>query len=120
MLRRFFGTILGLLLAAVLVTVAVTNRKIVTLVLDPFTPANPVVAVDLPFYVYLFAMLIVGALIGGMAMWFSQAEWRRMARQRAQEAAKWKGEADRMLRERDQAGQAAQTKFETRELAVLR
>ena len=78
------------------------------------------VAVDLPFYVYLFGMLIIGALIGGIAMWFGQSKWRRMARQRAQEAAKWKGEADRLLRERDQAGQSNQAPSAARELAVLR
>ena len=115
MLKRLVGTVLGLVVMALLVTLAVTNRKIVTLVLDPFTPNNPVVAVDLPFYVFLFAMLIIGALIGGLAMWLSQSKWRRMARQRAQEAVRWKGEADRLQREREQAAGG-----EARALAVVR
>lgn len=114
MVKRLFGTIFALLLTVLLVTLAVTNRKRVTLVLDPFQPENPAVALDMPFYFYLFAMLILGALIGGFAMWMSQSKWRRMARLRAQEALKWKGEADRLMRERDDGG------TQKRALAVLR
>ena len=40
----------------------------------------------LPFYAYLFGTLLIGVLLGGTAMWLSQARWRRTARRRAAEA----------------------------------
>ena len=51
---------IGVLLA----TIAVANRHPVRLALDPFDAQNPVIALQLPFYAYLFAMLIVGVLLG--------------------------------------------------------
>ncbi|MGI9387944.1 MAG: hypothetical protein ACR2OX_10985, partial [Methyloligellaceae bacterium] len=42
------------------VVLAVANRHSVTLVLDPFSPKTPALAVDLPFFVYLFAALLTG------------------------------------------------------------
>lgn len=114
MFRRLFGSAFVLLALAVLVTLAVTNRKIVPLVLDPFTPDNPVLALELPFFAYLIGMLIIGAVVGGLAVWLSQAKWRKLARQRAQDSMKWKGEVDRLQRERDQKP------TETRALTVVR
>lgn len=107
LLRRFLASIFALLALLVLVTVSVTNRNIVTLVLDPFTPDNPVLALQLPLFAYLIAMLILGAIIGGTATWLGQAKWRKLARQRNLEAMRWKGEADRLLRERDAAAPQA-------------
>lgn len=101
MIARIFGLVGGFLAMVVLLTVAVTNRHGVTLVLDPFMPENPVVSLVLPFYAYLFAMLILGILIGGLATWISQGKWRRLTRLRTQEAMRWRGEAERLTRERD-------------------
>ena len=63
-----------------LVTLAVVNRHEVRLVLDPFRPETPVLSLVLPFYAYLFITLLLGVLLGGTAMWLSQARWRRNAR----------------------------------------
>ena len=49
----------------------------------------------------LFAMLIVGVMLGGFETWLNQGKWRRMGRARTHEALRWKGEAERLLRERD-------------------
>ena len=93
---------LGALLAAVvLVTLAVANRHEVQLVLDPFNRKAPVVDVVLPFYVYLIGMLIVGVVLGSLATWMTQGKWRRMVRTRTHESLRWKGEAERLMRERD-------------------
>ena len=50
---------------------------------------------------YLFGALLVGVVIGGMAMWITQGRWRRIARRRGAEAVRWQAEADRLTRERD-------------------
>jgi hypothetical protein len=92
----------GFAVAIVLITLAVANRHGVVMALDPFNPQRPVVSIELPFYAYLFAMLILGVAIGGFATWISQGKWRRATRTRTQEALRWKAEAERLTRERDQ------------------
>lgn len=101
MLGRIVTLILAFIATVFLVTLAVANRHAAKLVLDPFNPENPVVALELPFYAYLFAMLIAGVVIGGMATWFSQSKWRRTARGRMQDSIRWKAEAERLTRERE-------------------
>jgi uncharacterized integral membrane protein len=109
MLRRIVWFAVALPAALLLVTFAVINRHGVRLVLDPFRPDEPVISLVLPFYVYLFGMLIVGIVIGGMATWMTQARWRRTARRRAAEAQRWQAEADRLQRERQAQAAAAAT-----------
>ena len=101
MIRRALATLGVLAAAIVLVTLAVANRHEVRLVLDPFNRNAPVVFAELPFYVYLFAMLIVGVVLGSLATWITQGRWRRLVRVRTHEALRWKGEAERLMRERD-------------------
>src|SRR5262249_35081410 len=91
----------GLVAGLLLVTLAVANRHAARLVLDPFNPDTPVISVELPFYAYLFAMLIVGVVLGSIATWLGQGKWRRLVRTRTHEAMRWKLESERLLRERD-------------------
>lgn len=102
MLRRIFGLLLAFPAFLFLVTLAVTNKHLVTLKLDPFRPDDPVLALEIPFFYYLLGALIVGVLLGGAATWLTQSHWRRSARTRAQDAVRWRAEADRLARERDE------------------
>jgi uncharacterized integral membrane protein len=102
-LGRIIGLVIGFLATIFLVTLAVANRHSARLVLDPFDPENPVVAIDLPFYAYLFAMLIAGVILGGVATWMGQSKWRRTARGRTQESIRWKAEAERLARQHEAA-----------------
>lgn len=124
MIGRIVTLVLAFAAAAFLVTLAVANRHDARLVLDPFNRQAPVISIDLPFFIYLFSMLIAGVLIGGFATWMTQAKWRRIARTRTQESMRWKAEAERLTRERDASvaqrsgtGSAA-TKLESRPLAI--
>ncbi len=101
MIQRGLGTLGVLLAAIVLVTLAVANRHEVRLVLDPFNRQAPVVFTELPFYIYLFAMLVAGVVLGSLATWIGQGKWRRLVRVRTHESLRWKGEAERLMRERD-------------------
>jgi uncharacterized integral membrane protein len=100
-LRRIVWLLIALPAGLLLVTLAVANRHEVRLALDPFRPEAPVVSLVLPFYAYLLAALLVGVLLGGVAMWMSQSRWRRSARVQGKAAARWHAEADRLTRERD-------------------
>ena len=73
MLRRVLSLLVALPISILLVTLAVTNRHDVRLVLDPFRPDDPVLSLVLPLYVYLLGTLLIGIIIGGIATWMAQA-----------------------------------------------
>jgi uncharacterized integral membrane protein len=102
-LKRIVRLLLAFPAALLLITLAVSNRHGVRMVLDPFRPESPALAVEMPFYVYLFAALVAGVVLGGWATWMSQGHWRKSARHRAQDAMRWRSEADRLARERDES-----------------
>lgn len=107
MLRRIVWLVITAPIALLLVTLAVANRHSVRLILDPFRPADPVIFISLPFYVYLLGALLVGVALGGAATWLTQSRWRRSARRRGVEAERWHAEADRLRG--DRAREAART-----------
>ena len=108
MLRRIIWFALGVPAAILLLTLAVINRHGVRLTLDPFRPDEPLLSIMLPFYVYLFGMLLIGIVIGGVATWMTQARWRRAARRHGAEAQRWQAEADRLNRDRQAAATTRQ------------
>ena len=103
MLRRAVSLLVAVPAAIVLITLAVINRQPVRLILDPFRPDDPVIALALPLYAYVLGALIVGVILGGTAAWMAQGRWRRVARRRASDAVRWQAEADRLVRERDRS-----------------
>jgi len=99
--RRILRWIVGLPVVAVLVALGLANDQPVSLVLDPFRPANPAISIGpLPFYLYLFLALALGVIAGGMATWLAQAHVRRSARRGEAEARRWRAEVERVNRER--------------------
>ncbi|MGE0765344.1 MAG: hypothetical protein AB7L90_02670 [Hyphomicrobiaceae bacterium] len=119
MLKRVVRLLIAFPVALLLITLAVSNRHSVKLILDPFRPERPALALEMPLYVFLFGTLVVGVVIGGWATWVGQSHWRKSARQRTQDSMKWRAEADRLSRERD-AQVAAASGSEPRALAVVR
>lgn len=105
-LRRLVWTLVVGPIGVVLVVLAVANRHSVRLVLDPFSRQDPSVSVDAPFFLFLFAAVVAGVLLGGLATWVSQGKWRKTARQRSREAAEWHQEADRLNRQMEASARA--------------
>ena len=103
MIRKIVSLLIAFPGAVLLVTLAIANRHSVRLVLDPFRPEEPALSLALPFYAYLFGVLILGVILGGLATWLTQGHWRKAARTRGQEARRWHSEADRLTRERESA-----------------
>lgn len=108
MLRRIVNFVILLPLALVLIALSIANRGEVTLALNPFRPSDPVLSVSAPFFVFLFAAVMLGVLLGGLGTWFGQSHYRQRARQERREAERWHGEAERQReRANDLARQSA-------------
>jgi uncharacterized integral membrane protein len=85
-MRKFFSTLLAILLGLIFVTFAVANRHFVTVSFDPFNSTDPSVKFSLPLFVLIIAVAVVGVVVGGCATWFGQRRWRRAARQHEADA----------------------------------
>ena len=81
MFRKIVTWIVIVPIAAVIIAFAVANRQTVTVSFDPFSSVNSAFAATLPLFAVIFAVLILGVIIGGIAAWIRQSKWRRRARQ---------------------------------------
>ena len=81
MFRKIVTWIVIVPIAAVIIAFAVANRQTVTVSFDPFSSVNPAFAATLPLFAVIFAVLILGVIVGGIAAWIRQSKWRRRARQ---------------------------------------
>ncbi|WP_395666572.1 lipopolysaccharide assembly protein LapA domain-containing protein [Methylocella sp.] len=81
-MARFLKWLILLPVAAVILALAVANRHMATIYLDPFPNGGPNgPQVSAPFYLLMLGTLMVGVLIGGVATWMGQGRSRRAARQ---------------------------------------
>jgi uncharacterized integral membrane protein len=81
MIRRLVSTLILAPLGIVIVALAVANRNAVTVSFDPFNPAEPAFVLTMPLFVLVFALVMFGVVIGGIAAWLRQGKARRRARQ---------------------------------------
>lgn len=86
MVNRFVLIAVLVPLAIVLVALAVANRGMTAFTLDPFNPGNPALTWQMPLFVLLFAAIVIGLIVGSLVTWFKQGHYRKLARQRSQEA----------------------------------
>jgi uncharacterized integral membrane protein len=98
MIRKIVTALILVPLAIALITFAVANRQTVVVSLDPFDQAHPALAVALPLFALVLALLIGGVVVGGVAAWLRQRKWRRAARLAQAEAHELRAEVDRLKR----------------------
>jgi hypothetical protein len=98
-MRRFVSLFVLLPLAIVIVFISVANRGAATFSLDPFGSAAPALSTTAPLFVFLFAALAFGVIIGGVATWLGQGKWRRAARAERANAARLRRDVE-SLRDR--------------------
>ncbi len=96
MLSRLLTWLVAVPFGAALVALSVTNRKPVTVVLDPFRPEDPAYAVDLPLFTLVLGAMVFGVLLGGFTVWWHQRVHRRAARLGRREASRLADERDRL------------------------
>lgn len=95
-MRTFLSLLIGGPIAIVIVALAVVNDQPVTIAFDPFNPQTPIFSLTLPLYVVFFSAMMLGIVVGGIGTWTRQGRFRRAARQNRREAARWRGEAERL------------------------
>lgn len=79
-MRRLLSLIIGIPLCILVVALAVANRRLVPLSFNPFSPEGTGFSVNVPLFAVIFAALITGVILGGVAVWFGQGHFRREAR----------------------------------------
>lgn len=75
MIKRLIGWFILVPISILLVIFALANRQQITLNFDPISAENPLIAsVNLPLFIVIFFMLVLGILLGAIAVFFSQAK----------------------------------------------
>ncbi len=100
MLRRIVGWVVLVPLCLVLIVFALANRQLVVVNFNPFVPSEALTTpgVGVPLFLVLFAVLLFGVLLGGIATWFAQAPHRRDERSYRREAERLNREMDALRR----------------------
>jgi hypothetical protein len=102
-MRNFFKTAALVLIAVVILVFAIANRQVVVFSLDPLgslDTTNPLVF-TMPLFVLAIVLVAIGVAVGGVATWFRQGKWRRLARTQEAEARSLRADNDRLRRELD-------------------
>ena len=97
-MTRLLLAILMILAAAALVAFAIANRTLVTVSFDPFDPTDPAFVATMPLYLLAFAILILGAIVGGLSA-SNQGKRRRERRRLEAELGRVRAELDRIKRD---------------------
>ncbi len=102
MLTKLLKIIILVPVVIMLVVMSVANRHVVSLSFNPFQPEDTTLSLSGPFFLFLFAALILGMFIGSISTWVSQGKHRKKARDEAFEAIKWQREAGKHKTRADQ------------------
>lgn len=102
-MRKLLNLFLLVPIAIVLILLSVANRHWVMFSLDPLNTVEPAFSISLPFFVFVFASLIIGALMGSMLTWFAQSKYRRALREKSYEANRLKKQYEKEHPEDDLA-----------------
>ena len=104
-MRRVLFLVVLVPLAIVIVILSVANRGEVVFSLDPF--GGDALSFAAPLFVFLFAALALGIVVGGSAAWLRQGKWRHAARLERAEAARLRSEVERLRARPPEAGPPA-------------
>lgn len=100
---RFRTLITLIFVTFVAVVIAIANRREVVLSFDPFSQEAPALAFAFPLYVVMFALFILGVIVGGSSSWMTQGRWRKRARQEKRKRAHLEKDLDRKTKEIEQS-----------------
>jgi uncharacterized membrane protein YciS (DUF1049 family) len=96
---RLIKFLILLPVGVVLVLFGVANRQSVTLLLDPVSTPADALKVSVPLFVFFFATLMVGVVLGSITTWLAQGRYRKAGRQARRERDNLKAENTRLKSE---------------------
>ena len=79
-MRKFLTYLIVVPLLVVLVAFAVANHHYVTVSFDPFNSGDPALSREIPLFLLIIVVAVLGVIAGGLATWWGQRHWRRAAR----------------------------------------
>ncbi|WP_322514746.1 LapA family protein [Rhodopseudomonas palustris] len=85
-MQKFLTAVVLIPLGLIFIVFAVANRHLVTVSFDPLDVSDPIGTVQMPLFVLIIGVAILGVIAGGIATWFRQRHWRRAARRHQAEA----------------------------------
>lgn len=103
-MRKILSWLIWLPVAIAFIVIALANKHKVTFSLDPTSQTDPILAVDIPLFLLLFATLLLGVIFGGIGAWLNQSKWRRAARDARYEMNQIRTEVSALRRDKDQGG----------------
>ena len=100
MLRRIVGWVVLVPLSVVLIVFALANRQLVVVNFNPLVPSEALTTpgIGVPLFLVLFAVLLFGVILGGIATWFAQGQHRRDERSYRRETERLGREVDALRR----------------------
>ena len=101
MLKKIIWVVFFIPVAIVLILLSIANRGVVTLALNPFEPADTLLSVSAPFFIFILIALMAGMVLGSVLTWFKQGKHRARVRNVSAESEKWHSEADRQKSKAD-------------------
>lgn len=96
MTRQIVGWLVLLPLSLILMVFALANRQLVVVNFNPLAPAETLQApgVGVPLFLVIYAVLLIGVLLGGVATWFAQSHHRAEKRRYRRETERLRTDLD--------------------------
>lgn len=85
-MHKFLTALVVIPLGLIFIVFAVANRHFVSVSFDPLDPSDPLGNIQMPLFILIIGVAILGVIAGGLATWVNQRKWRRAARRHQAEA----------------------------------
>lgn len=95
-MTAFLKWLLLIPIAVVIIAFAFINRHTVPVSFDPTGTNIPGLVFQMPLFAVVFASIMIGVVIGGIADWIKQGKHRKAARAAKAEAQQQRNEANRL------------------------
>lgn len=94
MFKRLVSLLILVPIGVVLIAIAVSNRQAVAIAVPPYLDGQPLYSVSIPLFFVLFAVLLLGMIVGSLVTWIRQGRYRKEARETRAKVDQLSREAD--------------------------
>ena len=96
-MKRLFKYFFLIPAALIVLALAVANRHMVTIFLDPFAGPTPEgTQITVPLYIVMLLAATAGIVLGGVTTWLEQGQYRRAARRTKSEVTSLRADLARL------------------------